>query len=85
VKDGVNGILVPEKQPGELSTAINLLLRAPELRDQYGEASRQRVENELNWASTAQSFVRLYLEALGKRRRGKGSGTGGRGSVGREE
>jgi glycosyltransferase involved in cell wall biosynthesis len=72
VKDGVNGILVPEKQPGELSAAINLLLRAPELRAQYGEESRKRVENELNWASTAQSFVRLYREALGRRKRSKG-------------
>ena len=71
VKDGVNGILVPEKQPGELSAAINLLLRAPELRVQYGEAGRQRVENELNWASTAQSFTRLYKEALGRRKKGR--------------
>jgi glycosyltransferase involved in cell wall biosynthesis len=69
VQDGVNGILVPEKQPGELSSAINILLRAPELRAQYGEASRQRVENDLNWASTAQAFVRLYAEARGRRKR----------------
>ena len=41
VKDGDNGLLVPEKQPGELSSAINLLLRAPELRVQYGEAGRR--------------------------------------------
>ena len=57
--------------PGE-AAPINLLLRAPELRAQYGEASRRRVENELNWASTAQSFVRLYREALGRRKRNKG-------------
>ncbi len=64
VKDGDNGLLVPEKQPGELAAAINLLLRAPELRAQYGEAGRQRVENELNWATTAQTFIRLFSRRI---------------------
>lgn len=70
VKDGENGLLVPEKQPGELSTAINLLLNAPELRAQYGEAGRRRVEQELNWDTTARTFVRLYSAALARRKRG---------------
>jgi glycosyltransferase involved in cell wall biosynthesis len=70
VKDGDNGLLVPEKQPGELSAAINLLLRAPELRVQYGEASRRRVENELNWETTASTFVKLYTAAVRRRRKG---------------
>lgn len=69
VKDGDNGLLVPEKQPGELSSAINLLLRAPELRAQYGEAGRQRVENELNWETTARTFNKLYHNALNRRKR----------------
>lgn len=69
VKDGDNGILVPEKQPGELSTAINLLLDAPELRTQYGQAGRRRVEQELNWQTTARTFISLYVAAL--KRRGK--------------
>ena len=69
VKDGDNGLLVPEKQPGELSAAINLLLRAPELRAQYGEAGRQRVERELNWETTARTFNTLYEGALTRRKR----------------
>jgi glycosyltransferase involved in cell wall biosynthesis len=78
VKDGDNGLLVPEKQPGELSSAINLLLRAPELRAQYGEAGRRRVENELNWETTARTFDRLYENAMGrrKRQRNRGDSTG---------
>src|SRR3954470_23493490 len=67
VKDGDNGLLVPEKQPGELSAAINLLLDAPELRRQYGEASRLRVERELNWQTTARTFVDLYRSTLKRR------------------
>lgn len=69
VKDGDNGLLVPEKQPGELSAAINLLLRAPQLRVQYGEAARLRVEHELNWETTARTFNDLYLAALNRRKR----------------
>jgi glycosyltransferase involved in cell wall biosynthesis len=72
VKDGDNGLLVPQKQPGELSSAINLLLDAPELRLQYGEASRLRVERELNWQTTARTFVDLYRAALKRRRRSRG-------------
>jgi len=71
VKDGENGLLVPEKQPGELAAAINLLLRAPELRVQYGEAGRRRVENDLNWATTAQTFIRLFKDATARRKRGR--------------
>jgi phosphatidylinositol alpha-1,6-mannosyltransferase len=71
VKDGDNGLLVPEKQPAELAAAINLLLRAPELRLQYGEAGRRRVENELNWATTAQTFIRLFTVANGRRKKVK--------------
>ena len=72
VKDGDNGLLVPQKQPGELSSAINLLLDAPQLRHQYGEASRLRVERELNWQTTARTFVELYRAALKRRRRSRG-------------
>lgn len=71
VKDGENGLLVPEKQPGELSSAINLLLRAPELRLQYGQAGRRRVENDLNWQTTARTFGQLYAAALARRKRGR--------------
>lgn len=72
VKDGDNGLLVPEKQPGELSSAINLLLQSPELRVQYGGASRRRVERELNWETTARTFEDLYWSALKRRKKGRG-------------
>lgn len=69
VKDGENGLVVPEKQPGELSAAINLLLRAPDLRQQYGEASRRRVEDDLNWDTTARTFEKLYNAASSRKRK----------------
>ena len=71
VKDGDNGLLVPEKQPGELASAINLLLRAPELRLQYGEAGRSRVERELNWQTTARTFITLFSQARNRRKKSR--------------
>lgn len=71
VQDGYNGLLVPEKQPGELAAAINLLLQSPRLRAQYGEAGRRRVEQELNWETTAHTFIDLYKMALNRRRRSR--------------
>ena len=68
VKDGDSGLLVPEKQPGELASAINLLLQSPRLRAQYGEAGRRRVERELNWETTAHTFIELYTKALNRRK-----------------
>jgi glycosyltransferase involved in cell wall biosynthesis len=72
VRDGDSGLLVPEKQPGELASAINLLLQSPELRVQYGDAARRRVEQELNWETTARTFIGLYRAAVKRRRRGRG-------------
>jgi glycosyltransferase involved in cell wall biosynthesis len=74
VKDGENGLVVPEKQPGELSAAINLLLRAPDLRQQYGRAGRRRVEDDLNWDTTARTFENLYHAAFSRRRKSKRHG-----------
>lgn len=57
------GLLVEEKQPAHLATAIVRLLANPELRLQYGNAGREYVEAELNWHAVAQRFVVLYRDA----------------------
>lgn len=79
VKDGDSGLLVPQKQPGELASAINLLLQSPRLRAQYGEAARRRVERELNWETTARTFIGLYDTALSRRNKSRSREVGVRG------
>ncbi|MCX7863728.1 MAG: glycosyltransferase, partial [Novosphingobium sp.] len=46
VQHGVNGFLVPPKDPGALAEAIETLLRDPERRIQFGVASRQLAEEK---------------------------------------
>ncbi len=64
VQNGRNGLLVPPKEPAALAGAVIRLLDSPELRAQYGGASRLRIEQDLNWEHTALMFEQLYETAL---------------------
>jgi len=64
VHDGENGALVPEKDPSALAAAISHLLADPGLMREMGQASRRRVEADLNWRSVAARFMALYADAL---------------------
>ncbi|MEF3274965.1 MAG: glycogen synthase [Chloroflexus sp.] len=71
------GLLVdPQLKPGsfdpadpatfsaELATAINRLLANPELREQFGQAGRRRVEQVFSWDAIAQQTVALYRSLI---------------------
>jgi rhamnosyl/mannosyltransferase len=62
--DGVTGITVPPKDPKALSRAINLLLDNPDLRAKYGEAARQRVQQEFSLEIMANRTLQLYHEVM---------------------
>ncbi len=49
LRRGREGLLVPPRQPRELATAIDQLLRDPALREQMGASGRVRAE-EFSWA-----------------------------------
>ena len=53
IRDGENGLLVPEKDPGALAAAITQLLRSPDLRRAVGSAARRTASTELDWSRTA--------------------------------
>jgi glycosyltransferase involved in cell wall biosynthesis len=63
VSDGVNGRLVPQKDPAALAEAICELLERPETRAEYGAAGRERVLNELNWTNIAQRYQQIFFNA----------------------
>lgn len=55
-----HGLLVEEREPKELATAISRLLSKPELARSLGAAARARIEAELTWDHTAEHFERVY-------------------------
>jgi glycosyltransferase involved in cell wall biosynthesis len=60
VIDGVNGFCAEPRNPDAIATAVIRLLREPELRRQFGEAARRRVEDEFSAQGAARHLERLY-------------------------
>jgi glycosyltransferase involved in cell wall biosynthesis len=64
VRDGVNGFLVPVKDPYALADAIETLIKKPELRRQMGVASRKIVEAEFDERIILNKWLALYDRVL---------------------
>lgn len=64
VDDGTHGLLVPERDPGALASALDSLLAGVETRREMGRAARRRAETELTWTAVAGRYRRAYTEAL---------------------
>lgn len=56
------GLLVGEKDPDALATAIVLLLTDSEKRTRFGSAGQQRLLHELTWAKTIEQFIDIYQQ-----------------------
>ena len=63
VIDGETGFLVPSEDVQVLQSALKKLLSDPALREKMGRASRQHVEANYSWESTAQQYA-LLLEKV---------------------
>jgi glycosyltransferase involved in cell wall biosynthesis len=63
VEDGVNGLLVPERDPASLAAALGRLAREPETRARLGAAARQRAVERLGWDTAARAFEECYAQA----------------------
>ncbi len=64
VTHGVEGLVVPTRDPSALADAIIQLARDPRLRVDMGRAGRARVERDFQPAMQAQRFIALYEEVL---------------------
>ena len=62
VRDGVDGILVAPRDPGQLAEAILRLARDPETRARMGAAGRARIEERFTLEAQLQNFLTLYRE-----------------------
>jgi glycosyltransferase involved in cell wall biosynthesis len=60
VREGENGLVVPERDPDALANAIVELARDGRRRAALGAAGRARVEQELNWDAVAERLIDVY-------------------------
>ncbi len=64
VRDGINGLLIPEKDAAALAHALLTLLKSPELCDQYGKEGRKLTVAEFSEEIVVGETLRLYREML---------------------
>jgi|SRR5271157_552542 len=68
VEDGLNGYVVPMRDPGKLAEKINALLDDPEKRAKMGLEGRKRAEEEFDWKLIAAQTKKVYEDLLKERR-----------------
>ena len=64
IDDGRTGLLVAERDPAALATAIAALLGDPARRKAIGAAARAEVESRFGWAAAAARFEAAYDRAI---------------------
>ena len=67
VQPGVNGLLVPPRDPAALAAAIRTLLSDPATRRRMGEAGRELVQREFGIGHVAAATMTIYRELLESR------------------
>ena len=60
VDDEVTGLVVDERDPPALATAVVKLASNADLRHDMGERGRARIEASLNWVTVAERFEAVY-------------------------
>ena len=71
VDDGVNGMLVAEKDPLALAVAIALLLGEPEWAQQLGRAGREKVEREFDARRNVEQIAATLRHATARNPRSR--------------
>lgn len=73
VRDGENGLLVPQKDPAALAAAIERLRADPELRRRLSLRAREFAVRRLNWDATIDGLERTFERAIAHYAGGAGS------------
>ncbi len=64
IEDGTTGRLVPPANPDALADELRRLIADPTLRERYGRAGRERVEQFFDQRTQVQQIQSLYLQLL---------------------
>lgn len=69
-QDGVEGYIVPERNPLAIREKVLHLYRHPELREEMARAAFRRVRELRGWDTYGEKVLETYREAVAERRRG---------------
>ncbi len=64
VDDGVDGLLVPRRDPNALASALLRLLKDEALRRQLGEQGRAKVQTNYTWDVVVARFRQVYEQTV---------------------
>ncbi len=64
IEDGINGFLVPPKDPELLAKKVEKLIREPKLRNNMGAKGRAKVTESYAWNNIARNISKLYQVIL---------------------
>ena len=68
IRDGRDGVLVPQKDAEALANAIESLMAAPQRRRALGESARKRAQEEFSWKLVGERFESV-LRSVARARR----------------
>jgi glycosyltransferase involved in cell wall biosynthesis len=66
IKDGVNGLLIPSKDPQQIAEKLVFLLSRPELRQELGKNAYSTYEAKFSVERMVRDYEEEYLAALGR-------------------
>ena len=65
IEDGKDGFLIRPKEVGELTKALDTLLRNKELSNKFSINSRKSIiRKKLNWDSCAKNYIKIYTKLI---------------------
>ena len=67
VDNGINGFLIPVHDANALSQAILRLIKQPELRERFGDASRRRMVERFDLSVIATQTRLVYWQLLARK------------------
>ena len=68
IKDGITGLLVPEKNPDAIAKAVLRLLEDPDYARQLGEQGFVHVRNYFDWDRIMDQYDTIYSESISSSR-----------------
>jgi len=69
MEDGMNGFLVPPRDPRALAKALERLVRNPDLRRTMGRLNANKIRQSYTWDAVAEAYLGTYEEIISKRNR----------------